>query len=420
MTLQTATPRRLRSLLLDGSDPVFLLGAGASVTSGIPAAHETVERIALWAWRKENGRHQDDVTIRRSDWWPWLTSQPWYRADKLLADLYPDAVSRMLGVKRDRREFFEQLVNPRVPPSRGYDALTQLLHQGWISTILTTNFDPCLKRAAVLNNRPHRLVSISTPDDYIRFNSAPQDPQLIYLHGSVEHYSDKNLPDEVRSLHRPLVDRIAPLLRDHPVIVVGYRGAERSVMHDLFLQQAASGNAFLQGVYWCVRRGEQDKPLSPFVQELAEAIGTNFQLVPIAGFDDLFENDLLAGLAASGTAPARRRSGFAAPGVPADMRPLRGFATSALERPLLEARLRQYATKTDLPPPREGDSQAVQRMAHRLDLVRPDGDVIVPTLAGWLLFARNPTEQFQQARVEFQARGSASWLLRCFGEELLL
>lgn len=420
MTMQTATPGRLRSLLLDSSDPVFLLGAGASVTSGIPAAHETVERIALWAWRKENGRHPDDITIRRSDWWPWLTAQPWYRADKFLADLYPDAVSRLLGVKRDRREFFEQLVNPRVSPSRGYNALTQLLHQGWISTILTTNFDKCLERAAVLNNRPHRLISISTPDDYIRFSSVPQDPQLIYLHGSVEHYSDKNLPDEIQSLHRPLVDRVAPLLRDHPVVVVGYRGAERSVMHDLFLEQAASGNAFLQGVYWCVRRGEQEKPLSPLVQQLARAIGTNFQLVPISGFDDLFERDLLAGLAASGTAPARRRSGFSVPGMPADMRPLRGFSTADLERPLLEARLRQYATKTDLAPPREGDPDGVHQMAHRLDLIRPDGDVIVPTLAGWLLFARNPTERFPQARAEFQARGPAGWLRSRFGDDIEL
>jgi hypothetical protein len=57
---------------MDGAEPVLLLGAGASITSGIPAAGTTVEKAARWAWCKEHGRHADDFTIRRSDYWPWL------------------------------------------------------------------------------------------------------------------------------------------------------------------------------------------------------------------------------------------------------------------------------------------------------------------------------------------------------------
>ncbi len=186
--MRTSSPGRLRSILMDNSEPVLLLGAGASITSGIPAAGKTVEKVARWAWCKENGRHPDDFTIRRSDYWPWLTAQPWYKPDLSPADLYPDAIYNLLGVKSDRREFFEKLINPpEVPPSRGYVALTQILHQGWISTVLTTNFDQCLERAAIQQNRPHRLVSISTPADYVMFNSAPHDPQLVFLHGSVKH-----------------------------------------------------------------------------------------------------------------------------------------------------------------------------------------------------------------------------------------
>jgi hypothetical protein len=47
-----STAGRLRSRLMDGSDPVLLLGAGASITSGIPAAAKTVERVARWTWCK--------------------------------------------------------------------------------------------------------------------------------------------------------------------------------------------------------------------------------------------------------------------------------------------------------------------------------------------------------------------------------
>ncbi len=36
-TIQVSTPGHVRSLLLDGSNPVLLIGAGASITSGIYA-----------------------------------------------------------------------------------------------------------------------------------------------------------------------------------------------------------------------------------------------------------------------------------------------------------------------------------------------------------------------------------------------
>ncbi|MBL8691486.1 MAG: SIR2 family protein [Rhodospirillaceae bacterium] len=414
-SLRIAAPGRLRSLLLDANEPILLLGAGASVTSGIPAAGHTVEMVARWAWCKENGRHPDDFTIRRSDYWPWLTALPWFRSDVALADLYPEAIDRLLGVKSDRREFFEKLINPEVPPSRGYEALTQILHQGWVSTVLTTNFDECLERAAILKGRPHRLVSISTPADYVRFNSAPHDPQLIFLHGSVKHYTDKNLTSEVQSLDPELVDRVRPLLRDHPVVVVGYRGTEASVMNDLFLAQAKSGG-FLHGVYWCVLN--KDTKVAPLVGQLANAIGTNFQVVPIAGFDDLFEKELLTNMIAVRARSTRRPSGYSAVGTPADMRPLNGVDPGLLERPLLHARLPQYAARTKLWQPDNVDDAWVDSMAHQLDLVRESGEVLAPTLAGWLLFSRNPSEQFPHACVEFEASGPSHWLRSRFGEDI--
>ena len=81
LAVRTALPGRLRSLLMDRRDPILLLGAGASITSGIPAAGTTVEKVARWAWCKENGRHPDDFTIRRSDYWPWVSGLPWFRAN---------------------------------------------------------------------------------------------------------------------------------------------------------------------------------------------------------------------------------------------------------------------------------------------------------------------------------------------------
>ena len=262
-------------------------------------------------------------------------------------------------------------------------------------------------------------MSISTPADYVMFSSAPHDPQVIFLHGSVKHYTDKNLTAEVQSLDPVLVDMLKPLLRDHPLVVVGYRGAEASVMNDLFLSQAMS-NGFLHGIYWCVLSGEQDSALSPLVVRLADTIGSNFQVVAISGFDDLFETDLLVSMTAAGARPTRRPSGYSAAGTPADMRPLNDFSILGFERSLLQARLGQYAERTDLWRPSAIDDSWIEEMTDRLDLVRSTGDSVVPTLAGWLLFSGNPSERFPQARVDFRATGPSHWLRGRFGEDIEL
>jgi hypothetical protein len=68
------TSDRLRSLFLQdhSSKPVILLGAGASVKSGIPLSGEIVERAAKWLYCQSKGLQPDDPGTKRSDWLGWL------------------------------------------------------------------------------------------------------------------------------------------------------------------------------------------------------------------------------------------------------------------------------------------------------------------------------------------------------------
>lgn len=418
LAIRTTTPARVMSLFLDEVQPILLLGAGASVTSGIPTAATAVEQIAKWAWCKQHGRSDDDPTVRRSDWWPWLTTQPWYRSDIAAADSYPQVVDRLLGVKSDRRNFFRRLVSPiDVPPSAGYLALADILHNRWISTVLTTNFDDCLQRAAVQRNRPHHIVGISTPDDYVLLNSSPADPQLIYLHGSVEHYTDKNITDEVQALDPELVSLLAPLLRDHPVIVVGYRGAEPSVMRDLFIAQARATGC-LQGIYWCIRDADKDLPLPPLLEELAAVAGANFNIVPIQSFDHFLGRELLAPAIARKIPPRRSGTATLRGATPPDMRPMVGTPLTDIEGPLLAARVRQYADRLEMWKPDIPDDDWVRRMASQLDLATDYEGGHVPTMAGYLLFAREPSQLLESAHIDFSVEAPVAWLRDRFGDEV--
>lgn len=157
LQIAAATPGHVRSLLLKGAQPVLLLGAAASMTSGIPVAELTVERAARWAWCDEQGRAPEDIRVTRSDYYPWLEKQKWFRPGAPLAEQYPVAIANLLGVKRTRRDFFEKLIAPGIQPSAGYRSLVKILNENWIHTVLTTNFDHCVDDARVLESKPHML-----------------------------------------------------------------------------------------------------------------------------------------------------------------------------------------------------------------------------------------------------------------------
>jgi hypothetical protein len=226
------TADRLRSLFLqdNGSKPVLLLGAGASVKSGIPLGEQIVEIAVKWSYCQANGHHPDDPSVKRSDWLRWVQNHAWYQRDVSSADNYSAVIHNLLHPRENRKDFFLRLINPGVPASSGYEDLLDLMDQRRIETALTTNFDPVLPDLHVMRRRPHYLETIRTPADYTKFSTSPTHPQFIYLHGSVEHYSDQNLLEEVQRLDETLVSLLTPLLRDHPLIVVGYRGAEPSIM----------------------------------------------------------------------------------------------------------------------------------------------------------------------------------------------
>jgi hypothetical protein len=90
----TTTQARVGRLLTDPDGPhvVMLLGAGASVSSGVPGAAQIAEMAAKWAYCREHGRAAEDPSVTRSDWLPWLREQQWYHAAQAVGKQYPAIV----------------------------------------------------------------------------------------------------------------------------------------------------------------------------------------------------------------------------------------------------------------------------------------------------------------------------------------
>lgn len=274
----------------DESFPLLLLGAGASFRSGVPTALEAVKQIARLVYSKrELGGARPPERVKPSEWEPWLQSFPWFiqGADRL-AENFPLAVEHLLVPAEFRKQAILQLMQPRTGLSPGYKILADFVMRGLLRTILTTNFDTCILDA--LRERQPHIRHISEvnrrPGDYEQFNIFSR-CQVVWLHGRAEDYSDRTVSGELTTLDPQLLSLIRPLLESSPIIVVGYRGAEASVMDGLFAQTRNGRLDFAHGVFWCVRHG--DTP-HPNVEALARRIGSNFRLLHIDGFDELFHD----------------------------------------------------------------------------------------------------------------------------------
>jgi hypothetical protein len=195
------TVRELASLLDPQNEarPTILLGAGASFSSGVPLADESVKRIARRYYAERiSGKLPEQV--KTSEWMTWLADQSWFnREPEKLSENFPLAVKHLLTPQAYRQKVLLDLIAPAGEIGPGYRHLADLVLRGLAGTILTTNFDICLPRA-LNDKRPHirHVAEVNRgPDDfreYDIFNRA----QIVWLHGKAEQYTDKNLTEEVQ------------------------------------------------------------------------------------------------------------------------------------------------------------------------------------------------------------------------------
>ena len=145
------TVRELASILTPQNEarPTVLLGAGASFSSGVPLADESVKRIArrYYAERIVGGKMLPEQ-VKTSEWMTWLGEQDWFVRDTArLPENFPLVIKHLLMPQAYRQKVLLDLIAPDGDIGSGYRHLAELVLRGLIGTILTTNFDICLPRA---------------------------------------------------------------------------------------------------------------------------------------------------------------------------------------------------------------------------------------------------------------------------------
>jgi len=338
--------------------------------------------------------------VKPSEWEPWLQTFDWFiPGTDRLAENFPLAVKHLLTPAEFRKRVILDLMRPVNGISSGYQSLADLVMRGLIRTILTTNFDTCLPDA--LRERQPHIRHINEVNrwagDYDQFNVYSR-CQIIWLHGRAEQYSDRNAAGETGALDPELISRVRPMFEGSPVIIIGYRGSEASIMEGLFKQSKEGRLDFRNGIYWCVRHGET---LHANVAALAQRLGSNFRLLSIAGFDELLA-DLSKELAGEDRYVVPTMSKPIQSGQAFDERVIESASIDDLDMDLALSILREYCETLGRAPLKR---ETLLPLMREQGLIVQDSKGDMVTAGAILLFGKRPQEFFPHAVVSFTEAG---------------
>jgi hypothetical protein len=278
----------IRSLAVNHDRPLcLLLGAGASMTSGMPSAER-----CIWEWKQDifatnNPTLRESVgeislagTMRRIQ--EWLDRRGGYPRSGDAGE-YSFYAQACYPTAKDRRTFFQNYVR-RAVPFIGYSLIPLLVAKGCVRTIWTTNFDGLAARACAAENITCIEVGIDVPQ---RAALVPRnkDLRVVSLHGDYRYDDLKNTAEELQRQEKALRQELIAELREYDLVVVGYSGRDKSVMDALY--EAYAGER-VGRLFWCWYGDRVPEEVTTLLEK-ARSDGHEAFYVTSQGFDDLIE-----------------------------------------------------------------------------------------------------------------------------------
>lgn len=276
----------VRSIGVNRATPhALFLGAGASITSGMPSA-----QMCIWEWKRnifltnnvglESQFSELSLASVRQRIQRWLDGQAIYPANGAPEE-YGVYIEACYPIPDSRRSYFQEKVRI-AKPHIGYQLLGALASQALIKSVWTTNFDQLVSRAVASNNITPIEVGIDSAHRVVR---ATKKGELIIvsLHGDYRYDQLKNTADEIKQQEHNLVLGLIEELRFSPVIVLGYSGRDASIMSALSRGVEQKGKGSL---YWCLQDSNGiPEPVRELINQ-ARRQGRTAHVVPTQGFDD--------------------------------------------------------------------------------------------------------------------------------------
>ncbi len=219
---------------------VFFLGAGCSVSSGIPDAKTLV---LSWLPRLKKLKTGNDDNYNS-----WLKELYPDFNEENASSFYGRVIEDLFVTGEERQSEIERLTEGQ-DPGFGYAVLAQLMtsnHFGnHCNVVLTVNFDDLIADALYLyTNKKPLVISHDSLAGFVRITRTR--PLIIKLHGDAR-LEPKNTEQETKELADSVKKVLKNLLYETGLVFIGYGGHDESISEIL---NELPPNALPWGIYW--------------------------------------------------------------------------------------------------------------------------------------------------------------------------
>ena len=272
-----------------GEIDVFL-GAGASISSGMPTSEDLIWCFKREIYCTENGVSPDRFKDLKSAYNRQIL-QEYFNDDKRYPILgaheeYSFYFAECYNTYLARKNFIDALVESK-NPATGYLCLANLILSGKIKNVWTTNFDQLVETAVQTldSTFPLNVCSSANAESFSRLN--PRYSCVYKLHGDYRYDKLQNTTDELKSLEEKLKTQFFNSLIGKGLLVIGYSGSDDSVMK--FFEEKIDEPGFLsKGLFWAVLKGSAVPERVTRLIEKFNNVGKKSFIVEIEDFDSLF------------------------------------------------------------------------------------------------------------------------------------
>jgi NAD-dependent SIR2 family protein deacetylase len=290
-TPQIAADDFSRRFSLRAPNLMWLLGAGASASAGIPTAYDMVwqfKQLLFVSQRRVSPQAVADLSN------PAIRAQLQAHIDASgrlppsgAVDEYAALFEAVYPSEADRRAYLDSKM-AGAKPSYGHLALATLMRAQITRLVWTPNFDPLVADAcAKIYDTTGSLtaVTLDAPDLAAQVIADGRWPIEVKLHGDFRSRRLKNTSEELRQQDARLRHVLIDSCRRFGAVVAGYSGRDDSIM-DALAEAIEQSSAFPAGLFWLHRGGAP--PLPRVSQLLARAVETKVEaaLVRVENFDE--------------------------------------------------------------------------------------------------------------------------------------
>ena len=233
----------------------LFLGAGCSISSGVPGAASLVKD--RWLPRLQGLCDLDGKNIDA-----WIKEEFPDYDHKNPASCYGSVMGRVFLNPEDRQQEIENLCDGKFP-GFGYAVLAKLITRegGKFNVVVTTNFDDLVSDALYLFTTTRPLViGHESLAGFIRPTRTR--PLVVKLHGDA-HLAPQNTAAETANIQEEVERQVKFLLNDRGLIILGYGGNDKGIASML---STLPREALPFGIFW-ISGSEPKCQLRPWLEE---------------------------------------------------------------------------------------------------------------------------------------------------------